>query len=127
MVCTSLGSLLRPLFYFLCYIHISLTVGVLFGGKKWLKSTFFLRLFYFLFLGHNPVYNYTLLMGSLRKGYKYLSSSNIWGKGISVAAGVVFKLSLKDPRAKTWSLCSGVPIYSTGRMGWMAHGNMEIN
>ena len=41
MVCTSLGSLLRPLFYFLCYIHISLTVGVLFGGKKWLKSTFF--------------------------------------------------------------------------------------
>ena len=26
MVCTSLGSLLRPLFYFLCYIHFSLTV-----------------------------------------------------------------------------------------------------
>ena len=26
MVCTSLGSLLRPLFYFLCYIHFSLSV-----------------------------------------------------------------------------------------------------
>ena len=26
MVCTSLGSLLHPLFYFLCYIHFSLTV-----------------------------------------------------------------------------------------------------
>ena len=26
MVCTSLGSLLRPLFYFLCYIHLSLSV-----------------------------------------------------------------------------------------------------
>ena len=26
MVCTSLGSLLRPLFYFLCYIHFSLGV-----------------------------------------------------------------------------------------------------
>ena len=25
MVCTSLGSLLRPLFYFLCYIHFSLS------------------------------------------------------------------------------------------------------
>ena len=28
MVCTSLGSLLRPLFYFLCYIHFSLSVKV---------------------------------------------------------------------------------------------------
>ena len=28
MVCTSLGSLLRPLFYFLCYIHFSLSVVV---------------------------------------------------------------------------------------------------
>ena len=28
MVCTSLGSLLRPLFYFLCYIHLSLSVHV---------------------------------------------------------------------------------------------------
>ena len=27
MVCNSLGSLLRPLFYFLCYIHFSLSVG----------------------------------------------------------------------------------------------------
>ena len=26
MVCTSLGSQLRPLFYFLCYIHFSLSV-----------------------------------------------------------------------------------------------------
>ena len=26
MVCTSLGSLLHPLFYFLCYIHFSLGV-----------------------------------------------------------------------------------------------------
>ena len=26
MVCTSLGSLVRPLFYFLCYIHFSLSV-----------------------------------------------------------------------------------------------------
>ena len=26
MVCTSLGSLLCPLFYFLCYIHFSLSV-----------------------------------------------------------------------------------------------------
>ena len=26
MVCTSLGSLLRPLFYVLCYIHFSLSV-----------------------------------------------------------------------------------------------------
>ena len=26
MVCTSLGSLLHPLFYFLCYIHFSLSV-----------------------------------------------------------------------------------------------------
>ena len=26
MVYTSLGSLLRPLFYFLCYIHFSLSV-----------------------------------------------------------------------------------------------------
>ena len=26
MVCTSLGSLLGPLFYFLCYIHFSLSV-----------------------------------------------------------------------------------------------------
>ena len=26
MVCTSLGSLLRPLFYFLFYIHFSLSV-----------------------------------------------------------------------------------------------------
>ena len=26
MVCTRLGSLLRPLFYFLCYIHFSLSV-----------------------------------------------------------------------------------------------------
>ena len=26
MVCTSLGSLLRPLFYFRCYIHFSLSV-----------------------------------------------------------------------------------------------------
>ena len=29
MVCTSLGSLLRPLFYFLCYIHFSLSVHAL--------------------------------------------------------------------------------------------------
>ena len=29
MVCTSLGSLLRPLFYFLCYIHFSLSVYIL--------------------------------------------------------------------------------------------------
>ena len=28
MVCTSLGSLLRPLFYFLCYIHFSLSVYI---------------------------------------------------------------------------------------------------
>ena len=28
MVCTTLGSLLRPLFYFLCYIHFSLSVLV---------------------------------------------------------------------------------------------------
>ena len=27
MVCTSFGSLLRPLFYFLCYINFSLSVG----------------------------------------------------------------------------------------------------
>ena len=26
MVCTSLGSLMRPLFHFLCYIHFSLSV-----------------------------------------------------------------------------------------------------
>ena len=26
MVCTSLGSLMSPLFYFLCYIHFSLSV-----------------------------------------------------------------------------------------------------
>ena len=26
MVCTSLGSLLRRLFYFLCYIHFSLSI-----------------------------------------------------------------------------------------------------
>ena len=29
MVCTSLGSLLRPLFYFLCYIHFSLSVVII--------------------------------------------------------------------------------------------------
>ena len=40
MVCTSLGSLLRPLFYFLCYIHFSLSVqrvtdiGTLSGNGK---------------------------------------------------------------------------------------------
>ena len=28
MVCTRLGSLLRPLFYFLCYTHFSLSVCV---------------------------------------------------------------------------------------------------
>ena len=27
MVCASLGSLLHPLFYFLCYIHFSLSVN----------------------------------------------------------------------------------------------------
>ena len=34
MVCTSLGSLLRPLFYFLCYIHFSLSVqlNILYEG-----------------------------------------------------------------------------------------------
>ena len=31
MVCTSLGSLFRPLFYFLCYIHFSLSVAVQIG------------------------------------------------------------------------------------------------
>ena len=34
MVCTSLGSLLRPLFYFLCYIHFSLSVQCLGGIVK---------------------------------------------------------------------------------------------
>ena len=43
MVCTSLGSLLRPLFYFLCYIHFSLSVqGYSSGhGKGFVKC--FLR------------------------------------------------------------------------------------
>ena len=42
MVCTSLGSLLRPLFYFLCYIHFSLSVIVLFQNchNKWFVTIF---------------------------------------------------------------------------------------
>ena len=34
MVCTSLGSLLRPLFYFLCYIHFSRSVQALFQTHR---------------------------------------------------------------------------------------------
>ena len=40
MVCTSLGSLLRPLFYFLCYIHFSLSVQA-FQSNGVVKSNFY--------------------------------------------------------------------------------------
>ena len=49
MVCTSLGSLLRPLFYFLFYIHFSLSVrcknSIHNISSKHNSNAFFLHIF----------------------------------------------------------------------------------
>ena len=79
MVCTSLGSLLRPLFYFLCYIPFSLSV---FWCSIFLFSASLTLTILYLFLCSKFGHGENLLEREREVRFFFTSPQKVWRASI---------------------------------------------
>ena len=99
MVCISLGSLLRPLFYFLCYIHFSLSVVAIFCPAD-RSSSFGIR-FLCICVFAQPINVWTVTRIAERRGSK-------WGKEEEGKKGNVGKCPMLPHHKTLWTFLSKI-------------------